>query len=43
MGLSEGCQLKRKICQDEAIRYDDVEIPDGRLVDILRKDQDSTF
>jgi predicted homoserine dehydrogenase-like protein len=37
MGLSEGCQLKRDISKDQAITYDDVELPEGRLCDRLRK------
>ncbi len=36
MGLSEGCVLKRDIACDEVIRYDDVEVPAGRVVDELR-------
>jgi len=36
MGLSEGCRLLRDIRCDEAIGYDDVELPAGRLSDNLR-------
>ncbi|MDP3851555.1 MAG: hypothetical protein Q8Q59_13690 [Luteolibacter sp.] len=36
MGLSEGCRLLRDISCDEAIRYADVEVPAGRIVDDLR-------
>lgn len=37
MGLSEGCRLRRDIRCDEVIGYDDVEVPEGRLSDSLRK------
>ena len=40
MGLSEDCRLKRAVVKDQAITYDDVEIPSGRLCDQLRKEQD---
>jgi len=43
MGLSEGCRLKRDIQRDQAITYDDVEIPRGRLCDKLRAEQDQYF
>ncbi len=38
-GLVEGCVLRRDIAQDEVIRYDDVELPPGRLADELRSEQ----
>jgi len=43
MGLSEGCRLKRDISKDQAITYDDVEVPGGRLCDKLRAEQDQYF
>jgi len=43
MGLSEGCRLKRDISKDQAITYDDVEVPAGRLCDKLRAEQDQYF
>lgn len=43
MGLSEGCKLKRDIKMDEAITYTDVELPDGRLCDKLRVEQNNYF
>lgn len=39
MGLSEGCRLKRNVQRDQAITYADVELPDGRLCDNLRAEQ----
>lgn len=41
MGLAEGCRLKRDICKDHVITYDDVELPEGRLCDQLRREQNS--
>ncbi|MFH7242860.1 MAG: NAD(P)H-dependent oxidoreductase [Spirulina sp.] len=43
MGLAEGCQLKRAIPKDQAITYDDVILPAGRLCDQLRAEQDAHF
>jgi predicted homoserine dehydrogenase-like protein len=39
MGLAEGCILKRDIPKDQVISYDDVKLPDGRLIDKLRHEQ----
>jgi predicted homoserine dehydrogenase-like protein len=43
MGLAEGCRLRRDIRKDHVLTYDDVEIPDGRLCDKLRAEQDVFF
>ena len=43
MGVSEGCKLKRDVSKDRVITYDDVELPDGRLCDKLRKEQHEYF
>lgn len=43
MGLSEGCRLKRNVQKDQAITYADVELPDGRLCDNLRAEQNVYF
>lgn len=40
MGLAEDCRLKRAVAKDQAVTYDDVEMPSGRLCDQLRKEQD---
>ena len=40
MGLAEGCRLKRSISKDSPIAFGDVEMPDGRLCDQLRSEQD---
>lgn len=39
MGLAEGCTLTRDVPQDTLLTYDDVELPEGRLVDRLRREQ----
>lgn len=43
VGLAEGCVLTRDVAKDEAISYADVTVPEGRLADRLRKEQDETF
>jgi predicted homoserine dehydrogenase-like protein len=43
MGLAEGCRLKRDIAKDEVLSLDDVELPEGRLADRLRAEQDRRF
>jgi predicted homoserine dehydrogenase-like protein len=36
MGVAEGCRVARAVAKDAILTYDDVELPDGRLVDELR-------
>lgn len=43
MGLAEGCRLKRDLLKDQVLTYDDVEIPQGRLCDQLRAEQNTYF
>jgi len=43
MGIAEGCVLARDIPKDQAITYDDVDIPEGRLIDKLRAEQSDYF
>lgn len=43
MGLAEGCRLKRDLTKDQVLTYDDVEIPQGRLCDRLRAEQNAYF
>lgn len=43
MGLAEGCKLKRSIAKDTVLTYDDVILPEGRLSDKLRAEQDAYF
>ena len=40
MGLAEGACLRRDLPRDAVLTYDDVVLPDGRLVDELRAAQD---
>lgn len=43
MGLGEGCRLKRAVRKDQALSYDDVELPPGRLSDRLRQEQNQKY
>jgi predicted homoserine dehydrogenase-like protein len=43
IGLAEGCRVKRDIARDEVLTYDDVELPEGRLCDRLRAEQNAYF
>jgi len=43
IGLAEGCKLKRDIPKDATLTYDDVVVPEGRLVDQLRAEQNQMF
>lgn len=42
-GVAEGCKVKRNIARDEVLTYDDVELPQGRLIDKLRAEQETLF
>jgi len=43
MGISEGCRLKKDVSRDSTISYDDVDLPQGRLCDRLKNEQNSRF
>ncbi|GAA5520546.1 Gfo/Idh/MocA family oxidoreductase [Aliifodinibius salicampi] len=43
LGVAEGCTLKKDIAKDQAITYDDVKVPEGRLIDQLRIEQKKYF
>lgn len=43
MGLAEGCRLIRDVPADQVLTYADVELPEGRLADRLRAEQDARF
>lgn len=43
MGLAEGCQLVRDVQRDQAVTRADVELPAGRVADVLRREQDERF
>lgn len=39
IGVAEGCRVLRDVAKDEVLTYADVELPEGRLVDLLRAEQ----
>jgi len=43
LGIAEGCKLKHDIPKDQVLTYDDVELPEGRLCDKLRAEQNAYF
>ncbi|MBF2025930.1 MAG: Gfo/Idh/MocA family oxidoreductase [Oscillatoriales cyanobacterium C42_A2020_001] len=43
IGLAEGCRLKRDVAKDQVLTYEDVELPQGRLCDKLRAEQNTYF
>lgn len=43
IGIAEGCTLKHAIPKDQVLTYDDIILPEGRLVDQLRKEQNVYF
>ncbi len=43
MSLSEDCILKNDIAKDQVLTYADVILPEGRLIDRLREEQDKMF
>jgi predicted homoserine dehydrogenase-like protein len=43
MGLAERCRLKHAVSRDQTLSYADVELPDGRLCDKLRLEQNAYF
>jgi predicted homoserine dehydrogenase-like protein len=43
MGVADGCVVKRAVPRDAAVTLDDVELPEGRLCDRLRREQDALF
>ncbi len=43
MGLAEGCRLKQDVLKDQVLTYEDVELPQARLCDKLRAEQNAFF
>jgi predicted homoserine dehydrogenase-like protein len=43
IGVAVGATLRRDLPKDAVLTYADVEIPEGRLVDRLRREQDAMF
>lgn len=43
IGAAENCVLKNDIPKDQVLTYDDVVLPEGRITDVLLKEQNSYF
>lgn len=43
IGLAEGCKIIKDISKDQVIRFSDVELPKGRLIDTLWTEQQKLF
>jgi predicted homoserine dehydrogenase-like protein len=43
VALAQGCRLKRNIAKDQPLTYGDVGVPEGRVCDRLRAEQDELF
>jgi predicted homoserine dehydrogenase-like protein len=43
IGVAEGCVLRRAVPKDQVLTYDDVVLPEGRLIDQLRREQEAYF
>ena len=43
IGVAEGCELVRDVAKDSVLTYEDVRLPEGRLIDKLRAEQNQHF
>lgn len=43
IGLSEGCRLLRDVAKDSVVSFDAVELPAGRMIDILWREQNARW
>ena len=43
IGVAEGCVLRHDVPKDQVLTYDDVVLPEGRLIDQLRREQEDYF
>lgn len=43
IGLSEGCVLRRNIPKDSVLSFDDVAVPEGRMIDALWRKQNARW
>ncbi|MCC6614813.1 MAG: NAD(P)-dependent oxidoreductase [Anaerolineae bacterium] len=43
VGIAEGCRLKRDVPKDASLTFDDIELPEGRLIDTLYAEQQRHF
>lgn len=43
IGVAENCILKNDIKKDQVLTYEDVILPEGRIIDLLRREQNEYF
>ena len=43
MGVAANCKMKNNVAIDNALTYDDIELPGERLIDTLRTEMITTF
>lgn len=43
MGLAQGCKLNRQIKKNQVITYNDVDLPENRMIDKLKIEQDNLY
>jgi predicted homoserine dehydrogenase-like protein len=43
IGLALGCTVRRRIAKDQPLTFADVDVPEGRLVDQLYREQETFF
>ena len=43
IGLSDGCTLRRDVAKDSMISFDDVELPHGRMIETLWREQNARW
>lgn len=43
IGVAEGCKLKGNVAKDEVLTYEHVDLPENRLIDRLRTEQEALF
>jgi predicted homoserine dehydrogenase-like protein len=43
IGLSDGCTLRRDVAKDSVISFDDVELPHGRMIETLWREQNARW
>ncbi|MGI8510481.1 MAG: NAD(P)H-dependent oxidoreductase [Gemmatimonadaceae bacterium] len=43
IAVAGDCRLRRDVAKDDVLSYDDVDLPEGRLIDQLRAEQDAHF
>jgi predicted homoserine dehydrogenase-like protein len=43
LGIAENCILKHNVSKDQVLTYNDVILPEGRLIDKLRQEQNNYF